>query len=115
MSAILFNSGATTKIGIVQPQKETKIKIVQTHSKLEAPPEPLQEENRDDEESREERKATGRSVAIFIFISLMCLALYHVIQKKTTILAGVRLQKRILKNCLKISFRIMFLRFWCLR
>lgn len=43
----------------------------------------------DEEDAREERKATGRSVAIVIFLALMCLALYHVIQKRTTILAGV--------------------------
>lgn len=43
----------------------------------------------DTEKAREERKATGRSIAIMIFISLMCLALYHVVQRKTTILAGV--------------------------
>ncbi|KAG5682265.1 hypothetical protein PVAND_011629 [Polypedilum vanderplanki] len=43
----------------------------------------------DTEKAREERKQTGRSIAIIIFLSLMCLALYHVIQRKTTILAGV--------------------------
>lgn len=43
----------------------------------------------DTEVAREERKATGRSVAILIFLCLMCLALYHVVQRKTTILAGV--------------------------
>lgn len=46
-------------------------------------------EVKDDEESRDKRRATGRSVAIVIFLSFMCLALYHVIQRKTTVLAGV--------------------------
>lgn len=47
-------------------------------------------EDEDDEDSREEeRRATGRSIAIVVFLSLMCLALYHVIEKKTTVLAGV--------------------------
>lgn len=41
------------------------------------------------ETAREERKATGRTVAVVIFLCLMCLAIYHVIQRKTTILAGV--------------------------
>ncbi|KAL7038871.1 hypothetical protein ACKWTF_009723 [Chironomus riparius] len=57
------------------------------------------EEEKVEEETeiaREERKATGRSIAIIIFLSLMCLALYHVIQKKTTILAGVLVPAMIL-------------------
>lgn len=42
------------------------------------------------EKSREERRATGRTIAIVIFVILMCTAIYHVIQKKTTVLTGVR-------------------------
>lgn len=52
-------------------------------------------DNDDTEIAREERKATGRSVAIVIFLCLMCLAIYHVIQRKTTILAGVRQGKSV--------------------
>lgn len=41
------------------------------------------------EKAREERRATGRTIVIIIFVVLMCTALYHVIQKKTTVLTGV--------------------------
>lgn len=102
MSAILINSASSSKTskefpsGIKEKPKKIKVKEkevdkikekdIKTES-LEESPGPGEEVN--DEEAREERKATGRSVAIVIFLSLMCLALYHVIQRKTTILAGV--------------------------
>lgn len=65
---------------IIQLQQQQKQESSSTDNKT---------EEIDDGEAREERKATGRSIAIGIFIALMFLALYHVIQKKTTILAGV--------------------------
>lgn len=46
------------------------------------------------QKARDERKSTGRSIAIIIFLSLMCLALYHIFQKKTSVLAGVSLALR---------------------
>lgn len=38
---------------------------------------------------QEERKATGRTIAIVIFLSVMCVALYQVVQRRKTALAGV--------------------------
>jgi hypothetical protein len=66
------------------------------------PPKPVKKSSQSDLEStveeeptvqkaRDDRKATGRSIAIIIFVSLMCLALYHIFHKKTSVLAGVSL------------------------
>lgn len=110
MSSILLNAGAS-KVNKATPSEafkkfaESQKKVAENPKKLaEAPkkfmetpkpPEPSElkpvsdQPPEDEEDKREQRRATGRSVAIVIFLSLMCLALYHVIQKKTTILAGV--------------------------
>ena len=83
-------------IQVVQTKGDVKKTISETPQE--------EEKNEEEEEAREERKATGRSVAIVIFLSLMCLALYHVVQRKTTILAGVSFIKipesvdKIIKN-----------------
>lgn len=100
MSAILINpasSRATSELSSGLKDKPKKIKVkekdVDKNKDKEIKTDSLVEESpgevKNEEEAREERKATGRSVAIVIFLSLMCLALYHVIQRKTTILAGV--------------------------
>lgn len=74
MSPILVNAGTSNLVntGSITPCDHSEIK-----------------NEEDIEDAREERKATGRSIAIIVFISLMCLALYHVIERKKTILAGV--------------------------
>lgn len=97
MSSILLNSGAAKKIITTKVEKpineSDKKKTVSQQSRSEIKVgdrlENVREQDEIDDEAREERKATGRSVAIVIFLSLMCLALYHVVQRKTTILAGV--------------------------
>lgn len=93
MSAVLLNSGTKIKINkkSAQPHvKETVIKArMQSQSEIKSISETSRTEERNDEEAREERRATGRSVAIVIFLSLMCLAIYHVFDRKTTILASV--------------------------
>ncbi|CRK96620.1 CLUMA_CG009880, isoform A [Clunio marinus] len=85
MSPIIINSGTSNITPSSKahrkdsPNKEKNHELSDEEQKLEE----------GTEKAREERKATGRSIAIIIFLSLMCLALYHVIKKKTTILAGV--------------------------
>lgn len=83
MSPILINS-STNNAPASSSFHQKKLSQNDLESTLEAA-----NEDPHTEIAREERKATGRSVAIVIFLSLMCLALYHVIQRKTTILAGV--------------------------
>lgn len=90
MSPILINTG-TTNLTTTSPTVGTK-KVKKPMSEVEPTLEQSQVISKSDEETeeaREERKATGRSIAIIIFLSLMCLALYHVVQRKKTVLAGV--------------------------
>ncbi|XP_070500968.1 uncharacterized protein [Chironomus tepperi] len=83
MSAILISSTSN-----VIPKSHISSSI--NNNNVVCPPIPEEEKVEEETEiAREERKQTGRSIAIIIFLSLMCLALYHVIQRKTTILAGV--------------------------
>lgn len=83
MSPILVNTGTYVPPSpMVKQKKVGKSDVVSSFD-------PPQDEKKNEVEAREERKATGRTIAIIIFLCLMCLALYHVIQRKTTILAGV--------------------------
>lgn len=85
MSSILINS--TAKV-VKMPKSIKKDEVEPNHQNPESP-EGAEKNEEQTEEAREDRKATGRSIAIIIFLSLMCLALYHVVQRKTTVLAGV--------------------------
>lgn len=117
MSAVLLSSGTKKETAKrptkILPPNETAIKVSQSQSDMQSALETPQEEDRNDEEAREERKATGRSVAIFIFLSLMCLALYHIVQKKTTILAGVSF-KNASGKCTQFPPNKFSFRFWYL-
>lgn len=81
MSPIIINSTVNNNL--------SKPKMNRKNADLEVPSVEAVEENT--EKAREERRATGRTIAIIIFVVLMCTAIYHVIQKKTTVLTGVRL------------------------
>lgn len=81
MSPIIINS--TVNNNLAKPKMNRKT------PDLEVPSVDAVEENT--EKAREERRATGRTIAIIIFVVLMCTAIYHVIQKKTTVLTGVSL------------------------
>lgn len=80
MSPIIINS--TVNNNLSKPKMNRK-----NVPDLEVPSVEAVEENT--EKAREERRATGRTIAIIIFVVLMCTAIYHVIQKKTTVLTGV--------------------------
>lgn len=105
MSPILINAGtsnqssATSSIWantddakLNKKKKKIKDEVKLSQSKPEVVPVVEEKSEEEIERAREERKATGRTIAIVIFLSLMCLALYQVIQRKTTILAGVSLK-----------------------
>lgn len=83
MSPIIINS---TTSNVKMPKAAKKVV-----PEIEASVESLQGDQKEGElteKAREDRKATGRSVAILILICLVVLALYQTIKKKT-ILAGV--------------------------
>lgn len=61
------------------PEKESTADSVQSEDKTEE----------STEKAREKRRATGRTITIIIFVIVMCTAIYHIIQKKTTVLTGV--------------------------
>jgi hypothetical protein len=84
MSPIVINAQPTNFV----PPNKVKDKKLSSQSDLEPSREPPGDEG-DIEKAREERKANGRKISFVIFVSLMCLALYHIVQRKTTILAGV--------------------------
>lgn len=86
MSPILINS--TSNVSVPNTVKVKKYSKSEVESVMSSSEDGVKTEA-EIENAREERKATGRSVAIIIFLSLMSLALYHVIERKTTILAGV--------------------------
>lgn len=87
MSPILINSTSNVTANATAFPKKLKKSPSDVESTVSLSRDSIK--NEETEEAREERKATGRSIAIVIFLSLMCLALYHVVQRKKTVLAGV--------------------------